>query len=255
MPAKLNVDTIITKLAPLEIDIIEYKGAHNKESKFLCKKCNSIFQTRYTDLINNKCQPCKCGKKHKKFYILQNMSIKKQKIGKLLPIQCAGRGSHNRYKWLFLCDCGKEKEYYILDVLRKDKRGATSCGCTQQKIGSNNCSWTGYEEIPGSFFSRFKRGAKNRNLIFDLSIKEVWDLFIKQNRKCALTGVCLTFGSHIYGSITASLDRIDSSKGYTIDNVQWVHKDVNIMKMDATQEEFIIMANQIAKLHPRNIES
>jgi hypothetical protein len=34
------------------------------------------------------------------------------------------------------------------------------------------------------------------------------------------------------------LDRIDSSKGYTIDNVQWVHKIVNIMKHDVEEKEF-----------------
>lgn len=37
----------------------------------------------------------------------------------------------------------------------------------------------------------------------------------------------------------ASLDRIDSKKDYTIDNVQWVHKDLNYMKQDFTEEEFI----------------
>ena len=39
-------------------------------------------------------------------------------------------------------------------------------------------------------------------------------------------------------SKTASLDRIDSSKGYTEDNIQWVHKDVNQMKMDLPEQRF-----------------
>jgi hypothetical protein len=38
---------------------------------------------------------------------------------------------------------------------------------------------------------------------------------------------------------TASLDRIDSSKGYFKGNVQWIHKDLNVMKMDLTEEKFI----------------
>jgi hypothetical protein len=38
---------------------------------------------------------------------------------------------------------------------------------------------------------------------------------------------------------TASLDRIDSSKGYTLGNIQWVHKWVNLMKQDMTDQEFI----------------
>jgi hypothetical protein len=45
---------------------------------------------------------------------------------------------------------------------------------------------------------------------------------------------------------TASLDRIDSSKGYIEGNLQWVHKDVNIMKMDLSQVEFIDYCVKVA---------
>ena len=39
--------------------------------------------------------------------------------------------------------------------------------------------------------------------------------------------------------MTASIDRIDSSIGYVIGNVQWVHKQVNFMKGTMEQKEFI----------------
>lgn len=39
-------------------------------------------------------------------------------------------------------------------------------------------------------------------------------------------------------NITASLDRIDSSKGYVEGNVQWVHKDVNYIKQDLEESYF-----------------
>lgn len=38
---------------------------------------------------------------------------------------------------------------------------------------------------------------------------------------------------------SASLDRIDSSKGYEQGNVQWVHKDINNMKQSFSQDKFI----------------
>ena len=44
-----------------------------------------------------------------------------------------------------------------------------------------------------------------------------------------------------------SLDRIDSSKGYTKDNVQWLHKDVNNLKMDFDQKEFLEWCKKIVK--------
>jgi hypothetical protein len=46
---------------------------------------------------------------------------------------------------------------------------------------------------------------------------------------------------------TASLDRIDSSKGYCEDNVQWVHKDINRMKNTFDQDYFISLCKLIAE--------
>jgi hypothetical protein len=47
------------------------------------------------------------------------------------------------------------------------------------------------------------------------------------------------FGSYnVNKETTASLDRIDSSKGYIKTNVQWVHKKVNKMKQDTSVDEF-----------------
>jgi len=75
----------------------------------------------------------------------------------------------------------------------------------------------------------------------------MWGLFLNQDRKCALSGLPLVFGAN-HGKIegTASLDRIDSSKGYTIDNVQWVHKIVNLMKQDSSDEEFVKMCRIVS---------
>jgi len=45
---------------------------------------------------------------------------------------------------------------------------------------------------------------------------------------------------------TASLDRIDSSKGYVKDNVQWVHKDINRMKWNFPQDKFVKLCSFVA---------
>lgn len=53
----------------------------------------------------------------------------------------------------------------------------------------------------------------------------MWELFLKQRGKCALTGEDLKLGYK--NNQTASLDRIDNSIGYEKNNIQWVHKDIN----------------------------
>lgn len=67
-----------------------------------------------------------------------------------------------------------------------------------------------------------------------------------QNRQCKLSGMPLKFKTHKYDEVgNASLDRIDSSKGYTIDNVQWVHKDINKMKWNINQPEFLWLCDSV----------
>ena len=45
---------------------------------------------------------------------------------------------------------------------------------------------------------------------------------------------------------TASLDRIDSSKGYVPGNIQCVHKDINALKTDFSEERFLELIHMIA---------
>ncbi len=47
------------------------------------------------------------------------------------------------------------------------------------------------------------------------------------------------------------LDRIDSTKGYLLENVVTCCYQCNTAKMDYTQEEFLQLVNRIAKRHPK----
>ena len=42
-----------------------------------------------------------------------------------------------------------------------------------------------------------------------------------------------------------SVDRIDSSKGYIIDNIRWIHKDINVMKNSFSDEYFTYLCKLI----------
>jgi hypothetical protein len=110
-------------------------------------------------------------------------------------------------------------------------------------------NWQGYGEISGSFYADIKRKAKKRGVKFKVSIKYLWILYLKQRRKCALSGVSilLPVNSKTNRNHTASLDRINSSKGYVLGNVQWTHKDVNLIKWHFDQKYFLTLCRQIVK--------
>ena len=102
-----------------------------------------------------------------------------------------------------------------------------------------------YNLIRISWFQKSKTGAEIRGLVFDISLDDVWFLYTAQEGRCALSGIPIGWSE--VGSIhTASIDRIDSSMGYTKDNVQLLHKDVNFMKQHFSQEYFIEVCKAIS---------
>jgi hypothetical protein len=132
------------------------------------------------------------------------------------------------------CDCGKEQCIPCPNWVRKEYERCRSC----QLIGSNNYAWNGYGEINGHIFCCIKESAKKRGLKYNVNKKYLWELFLEQNRKCALSGVPLQFTIN-KSELTASLDRIDGSIGYVKGNVRWVHKMVNIMKNGFNEKDFL----------------
>lgn len=147
--------------------------------------------------------------------------------------------------------CGKDREYARksgLDVAVQKSTVCFSCRTTRfnkgrigTKLQSNNPAWKGYKDIPGKVISRARRGAVERGLVFEITLEDVYNVFEQQDRKCALSGLLLEWGKD------ASIDRIDSSQGYLVTNIQIVHKVLNIMKRDLPNEEFIEWCQKVQR--------
>ncbi len=170
--------------------------------------------------------------------------ITNKRFGNLIVI---GRTYNEKYKtWdsICVCDCGRECIRFTSQLLANDSKSCGIKGCKyhdQYHINSGklNYNFTGYEKISGQLWSTIKCGAKKRNIDFEIDIEYVWNVFLKQNKKCALSGVDIYFSRTSKSERTASLDRINSKKGYVKGNIQWVHKIINIMKRDLSDKDFI----------------
>lgn len=151
--------------------------------------------------------------------------------------------------WLCSCSCGSSK---LVKVTPSNfcNGGQKSCGCLNNRKGEKHHSWKGVGKLSGDHFSQIKTKAESRKLSFDVTIKELWELYQKQKGKCALSGLPIEFSVKHKLTKTASLDRIDSSEGYKLSNVQWVHKDINWLKNKFTQDKFITLCKAVAKHNP-----
>lgn len=158
-----------------------------------------------------------------------------------------------RGQYFALCNCTNCGNKNFSVRVHSLKQGLTSsCGCSKDRYiktsGQTSKLYTGYKDISGEYFSKIKAKAKSRNIKFNITIKQVWNIFIKQNKKCALSGQIITFNKRPNG-ITASIDRIDSKKGYIQNNIQIVHKHLNIMKNIYSNNYFISLCKMVSKCH------
>lgn len=156
--------------------------------------------------------------------------------GHLTVISFVEQKNDGHQYWQCKCDCGNETV-----VKQSHLTGHTirSCGCVHRYIQEKHPHWTGIGKISGTYIHQVHQSASKRGLSVLVTKEQMWQKFLDQNGKCALTGVELKFDSN--NSIrdgNASLDRIDSSKDYSLDNIQWVHKIVNVMKQDLKESEF-----------------
>lgn len=159
------------------------------------------------------------------------------------------------------CKCGEEKIIIGVDVERGKSKSCKACSVktrysnrNNKRIGKQSPSWKGYKDIPRAIFTKCKYGAQKRGLQFDLKIEDLQELWEKQNKKCAYSNRTLFFNNKSFSTSDktkmfdfASLDRIDSTRGYVKGNIQWVTQAVNIAKNAYNDDVFLKLIQDIYK--------
>lgn len=170
------------------------------------------------------------------------IDIRNKKFGNWTVIRIDTKHKSKNTHWICICKCGKTGS---IDGSHLRNGNSKSCRkCSEHKHKS---------KLNSKLYHQIKRNAEKRNIKFNLTKEFLYNLLYKtQECKCAITGVDIKISNTISGhrsnkETTASLDRIDSSKGYTKGNVQWVHKKINIMKNNMKIEELIGWCKLIIK--------
>lgn len=152
-----------------------------------------------------------------------------------------------------LCSCGKEEIRRKDHIINGRSRMCRSCASkeTAKKHPPPKLEKKTIGKVGSILFNHYRFGAKKRGIEFKLVQQDLWDIFEKQNEKCALTGVPLVLSDELkncnvnWDKVTASLDRIDSDLGYYVENIQWVHKDINRFKREYSSDKFLSMCKLV----------
>lgn len=177
----------------------------------------------------------------------------------------------------------KAKRYYCnyctrnVDVKKSEiKRTCINCNCDfmcnkkSAKYCTLKCS-NDFKNKSGIYLN-FRRssventllsvlwGARSRskriNRDFDITDDQILNLLIKQDYRCAMTGIKMNpskqSGFKNKDPYTVSIDRIDTSKGYLIDNVQLVCTICNLFKNSYNIEDVGIVCKEYVRYNKIN---
>lgn len=162
-------------------------------------------------------------------------------------------------------NCGIQFEKALTEITRNKKLNRPNF-CSRSCVGKHNVKNFGdrknnydiskHSGNRSDLYTKFKyhfRSVKKRFKDVEITIEDLEDVWEKQNGFCEFSGVKLTLSSYskieknpIY---SASLDRIDSSKGYIIGNIRWVSRSINYMKNNMSDE----MVWELCKLIKENL--
>lgn len=154
--------------------------------------------------------------------------------------------SSNETKITKYFDKRRNKQYY-------------NSACTPCKIVENKSNYknnkiyrentklraTEYRNTENGFKSQLLHDTKKNKKFeeYELNLIVLNELQKAQNNKCCITDIELVWKpNNIY---QASIDRIDSSKGYLKNNIQLVLHPINRMKLDYTTDKFKMIINEI----------
>lgn len=207
--------------------IIGHSDSKNKKTcvKVQCE-CGTISEVYLTCLLRGRTTQCKkCSARSRLNRIEIGTHIKHW-----IVLEGPIYQNHTAY-YKVRCDCGKELLKLPIEILNPNGDfQCASCAQKENKIESMIANGM-VGDLALTQYTRLKKSAEKRNYEFSVSIKYLWDLFQEQKQICAITG------DYIPNIKEASLDRIDSSKGYIEGNVQWVTQQANLSKHIMTMKQ------------------
>lgn len=172
------------------------------------------------------------------------------KHGRLTVISHSGKDHRNKHLWLCLCECGNEK-VVVGDNLSSGK--SNSCGCLKTEFLARRGNQYGlYEDREVALlkvqYSHLKRRNKLKGFSDVISLDEFCTISKSPCKYCGLE-----YSKEIEDRVNESkkqkrlsdhvlkcngVDRVDSSKGYTVENSVACCKYCNIAKNTMTESEF-----------------
>jgi hypothetical protein len=177
-----------------------------------------------------------------------------QRLGASVITGYASRVSDRATLVWLLCDCSNPHMRLLVSVMQGCKLSCESC-IAKRMEGRYADPEKLNAALLNTYWVKLLKQASVRGLPVTTSKESLMSLMEKQGFKCAMTGLPISFppDKHRPGwkveNNKASLDRIDSKKGYEDGNVQWVVRELNMMKGTLSVERFVELCKAVSSRH------
>lgn len=268
MPTRLSYETVKEEFSKIGCILLSEKYINNREDLVYQCKCGHTRRVKYVTFQSSKnlynyalCKKCVLKNSKNNYFKRQHDYIHPktfQKIKRLMERKYAMTHKYrsdylpeNYEKTLSCWSCDETKSRRLFPYRKQYRDNKEKCCKKCKKINRRELvkNYTLDQHITemitiskNSALKRGKRGRKECST-HTITVEDIVNLKKKQNNKCVYSGIELAWERNKDNK--ASIDRIDSTKGYTPDNIQLVTKVVNQAKSDLTHEQFIGLVNII----------
>lgn len=150
---------------------------------------------------------------------------------------------NSKLVWTLQCSCGntRKAEMYLINEIRAalDKDGYAACRkCKESRLRLLKPEYTKFNGV----YTDYKHKALVRTTVneFSLTKEDAYKMFSANCHYCNLppSNVYLNKRSGLPETKYSGIDRVDSSKGYTVENTVPCCKQCNYAKLTMTEQEF-----------------
>lgn len=179
------------------------------------------------------------------------LDISGERYGMLVAKSPTDKKRNGNIVWNVVCDCGKTTQVSIQHLRQGNTK---SCGCSSLAMQMANSGRVFKDREMAAFnltYADYKQGAKKRGYSFEITKTEFYDI---SQQPCHYCGDTLSNTKKVVYKLGGEfkyngLDRVDNTKGYTLDNVVPCCGICNVMKMTLEYDDFIDRIHRIAERH------
>jgi hypothetical protein len=207
---------------------------------FSCKERKPLTEfhrsSEFLDGRQYECKECACARRRARYPQENIKRVGVEEASRLAEIRVKKSKLKKGYKLCARCLAVKKLDQFSPDKKVSDGHGSYCKPC--------NVSWTKEYRAKSPAhrlvmsLNTSRQTAARKGLPHELTISDLVKMWNDQDGRCAYTGVQMKYdGAGSPESV--SLDRVDSSKGYTKDNVVLCGVLINRMKNDQPVEAFL----------------